>query len=46
MTLFKTARFFFTLDLDVRGEGEDVGETETLIISLEIHFTYFLRSHS
>ena len=36
MALFKTARFFFTLDLDFRDEGDDDGEIETLIILLEI----------
>ena len=33
--LFKTARCFFTLDLDLRGAGEDDGDIETLILSLE-----------
>ena len=36
MALFKTARCFVTPDLDFRGEGEDDGEMETLIISLEM----------
>ena len=43
--LSRTARFFITLGLDFRGEGEDDGELETLTISLEIngviHVTIF-----
>ena len=33
---FKTARFFFTLDLDLRSEGEGEEEKDTLIPRLEI----------
>ena len=50
MAFFRTARFFVTLDLDLRGEGEDDGGIETLVVSLEmkgvIHFTNFPKSHS
>ena len=50
VAFFKTARFVFTLDLDFGGDGEDDGETEKLIISLDlkgvIQFTNFPKSHS
>ena len=43
--LLNTAIFFFTLDLALWGEGDDDGDMETLVISLEIngliHFTIF-----
>ena len=50
MALLKTARFFLISDLDLRIEGDEEGDLETLNISLEIegviHLRKFLHFHS